>query len=102
MKNIDYTGASCEPLVQTVKINGHSIKMELDTGASVTIISESTYTIAPQSPLHSKVPLKTYTGDIIQVLGSAFVEVEHDGNGSGPNFMGRNWLNKLGVPLDRP
>ena len=53
--------------------------MKLDTGASLTIISEETYhTIAAQSLLQdSEVSLKTYTGYSIPFLGSALVQVEY-------------------------
>ena len=37
------TGSSAQPLVVTVKVNNVDLKMELDTGASVSIISEATY-----------------------------------------------------------
>ncbi len=62
---------SCKPLIRTVSINGIPIAMELDTGASVSIISEQTY--------RKVAALSTYTGGDIPVLGKASVKVEHAG-----------------------
>lgn len=54
----------------------------------------------------TKAILKTYTGDIIPVVGSCEVEVEYKGNnpvtlegiivkGSLPNLLGRDWLKEI-------
>ena len=50
---------------------------EIDTGASVTLISEETYNEHYQDkPLQkSSLKLKTYTGEPLQVLGQAAVTV---------------------------
>ena len=37
------TGTPVKPLLVTVSINNASVEMEVDTGASVSIISEETY-----------------------------------------------------------
>ena len=37
------TGSAVQLLVVTVKVNNVDLKMELETGASVSIISEATY-----------------------------------------------------------
>ena len=37
------TGSAVQPLVVTEKVNNVDLKMELDTGASVLIISEAIY-----------------------------------------------------------
>ena len=36
-------GSTVQPLAVTVKVNNVDLKMELDTGASVSIISKATY-----------------------------------------------------------
>ena len=84
--------------------------MELDTGASVSLISESTYfklwnsdsqpTLKP-----SKVRLKTYTGSMVEVVGVLNVETSYDGQnevvqlhvvkGDGPSLLGRDWLQTI-------
>ena len=52
---------------------------EIDTGASVTLISEETYNEHYQDkPLQkSSLKLKTYTGEPLQVLGQAAVTVSY-------------------------
>ena len=58
-------------IVLNVHLNDISIQMELDTGASVSIISLATYNHLQSSPLESSdIKLKTYSGEVINVLGS--------------------------------
>ena len=76
--------------------------MEIDTGAAVSIISESTYSnicqrsfVSPIQPADSK--LRTYTGDHIDVLGITQMKVRYDSKelclsvhvvkGSGPSLL---------------
>ena len=83
--------------------------MELDTGASVTIMSERTYRslwpVDPPPLTQSSMSLKTYTGEKMQVLGCAWVRVVYKEQrvelpllivgGRGPSLLGRNWLTQL-------
>ena len=100
--------------VLDVSINGIHVDMELDTGASLSILSEKTYQdIAQQtdiSPLEeSQVTLKTYTGEVIIVLGITKVNARYDTQeqrlcihvvkGEGPDLMGRDWLDHFTVTL---
>lgn len=71
-----------KPLVITVNVHGVDIDMEVDTGASVSLISEETFhqlqlsmLIAPQP---STAKLVTYTKEAIVVAGSVKVKVEHN------------------------
>ncbi|XP_043245742.1 uncharacterized protein LOC122393604 isoform X2 [Amphibalanus amphitrite] len=96
-----------KPATVTVGIEGVDVVMELDTGASCSIINESTYkqlesTIKLQAP---QSVLRTYTGHKIPVLGEAVVDVRYGSNewwlpvivtkGSGPNLLGRDWLSHI-------
>ena len=107
-------GASCDPVIKQVYINGVLVDMELDTGASASIICEETYRpIADQGtfePLQEPtLKLNTYTGESIPLLGSAPATVSygqreetlmvHVVAGSGPNLFGRDWLSKLNVTV---
>ena len=59
-------------------INNHSVPMELDMGASVSVISESTYNTVLKDtvPLESTdISLRTYMGEELPVLGVATVAV---------------------------
>ena len=99
-----------KPYKAVVKANGNSISMEIDTGASVSVVGEDTFetirkgesTVELQK---TSVRLQTYTGEAITVLGSALVPVEHNGQtltlplivtaGNGPSLLGRDWLAAL-------
>ena len=81
--------------------------MEIDTRAAVSVISEQTRKkMFPDVPL-SKLTLllKTYTGEVMPVLGEMKVEVKYRSQtvtltltiveGSGPSLFGRDWLGQL-------
>nr|XP_055046280.1 LOW QUALITY PROTEIN: uncharacterized protein K02A2.6-like [Misgurnus anguillicaudatus] len=102
--------ARTEPLFATIQINGASLRMEIDTGASASLISEETYEKlwpTAQSPALSKssIKLRTYTGEIIPVVGAMAVNIAYGSQeagarllvvkGAGPSLLGRDWLSKL-------
>ena len=62
-----------------VSIDGTPISMTLDTGASITIISEKTHkTELLQLQLHdSRMLLKTYTGEPVKICGETKVCVNY-------------------------
>ena len=96
-----------KPVTVTVEIESVNVVMELDTGASCSIINESTYEqlksniklTAPQSVL------RAYTGHKKPGLGEAMVDVRYGTSewwlpvivtkGSGPNLLGRDWLSHI-------
>ena len=98
-----------QPIRVEVIVNGQKLSMELDTGAALTIMSETTYyALWPQGgpTIHqSTISLKTYTGEPIKVRGRAEVQVEYNDQtlqlpilvveGSGPTLLGRNCLHEL-------
>ena len=99
---------SSKPLLADISINGVSVEVEIDTGASVSLMGEDTYRLVqdPEKPLqHSTAKLHTYTGEPIKVLGSTEVLVQHNGQsmtlplivmkGNGSPLLGRNWLSVL-------
>ena len=70
-----------KPLYVTVTVNGNPLAMELDTGASVSMTSQSTFEAIRigESTLDldkSTVKLQTYTGQQIQVCGSALGDTQ--------------------------
>ena len=81
--------------------------MEVDTGAALSIISESTRKLLfPEDTLHpSDLVLKTYTDDRIEVTGTLNLRVQYGEQeqklvlvvvaGDGPSLLGRNWLKYL-------
>jgi hypothetical protein len=84
--------------------------MEIDTGASVSIISEATYDkLWPKARApalqDSTARLRTYTGEELRVLGTINVVVLAKGieehlplvvvAGNGPSLLGRDWLERI-------
>jgi len=67
-----------------IHVHQKSLKMELDTGASVSVISEATFQPTwdkSEAPIlqPSKVKLHIYTGEEITVVGCIQVRVNHNG-----------------------
>ena len=111
----DYTmynlsGVSVEPLKVTVRVDNADLDMEVDTGASVSIISEDTYSrLWPEgqqpSLQESTITLRTYGGEQLSIKGSLTVDVQYKdqkahlqlvvATGQGPSLLGRDWLSKI-------
>ena len=98
------------PFITTVEVDGSDLDMEVDTGASLSLISEDTYSShwsAGAAPVltPSSISVRTYSGEELKVLGSLMVDVRYKEQkchlplvviqGHGPNLLGRDWLNKL-------
>ena len=98
-----------KPLQTTIDVEDNPFVMEIDTGAAVSLINETTYKSSPflsKLPLQSSmVQLRTYTGETISVTGEILVKVQSGRQshtlpllvvpGQGPSLLGRNWLLKL-------
>ncbi|KAL0821292.1 hypothetical protein ABMA28_005891 [Loxostege sticticalis] len=91
-------------------INGATLKMEIDSGASRTIMSEKTYKQlwSTPPPLNStNMKLVTWTREPLKVIGVANVRAALGNKqaqcelmvvaGHGPSLLGRNWFEPLGV-----
>ena len=96
------------PWLVTLHLNKHPVKMQIDTGATTTIMSKSTFSSLWQTPpplANCSLTLKTYTGELIPVVGEASVLVSYRGqskqlplvvvDGAGPPLLGRDWLQHL-------
>ena len=96
-----------KPLKTVVNINNKEVEMEIDTGASVSVMTHTEYKRlwSPKSrpPLHvAGIKLKMYTGCTIKIYGTCEVVVNHQGDeeklpliiveSEGPNLLGRDWL----------
>ena len=87
-----------------VLLDGCPVAMEVDTGASVSIMAEKVFRrLWPKRTLSpSKVRLCNYNKTTISVLGTCKVNVNYQGHtehlpsvvveGSGPSLFGRDWL----------
>lgn len=87
-------------------VDNKPLKMELDTGASVTLMSEKEYRQKFDGKLSkTSIVLRTYTGQILPVIGEKSVTVTYEGQklslpllvvkADGPALLGRNWLSQL-------
>ena len=100
------SGAS-RPYHVDLLVDDQPLHMELDTGAAVSIISESQQrAVFPSATLEkSDMLLKTYTGECMSVVGEMHVDVQYSEQrkpltlivveGDGPPLLGRNWLEHL-------
>ena len=98
-----------QPMVVSVKINNQDVLMEVDTGASLSLVNKDTYELFSQRKMAELKPtefkLHTYTGECLAVLGSVDVLVEYESKvaplplvvveGKGPNLFGRNWMQSV-------
>ena len=94
-------------LIVPVLIDGKQVDMELDTGASVTIIRKNVWydVLAKKLVQKTDVKLRSYSGHEIPVVGEAKVQVSHRNQeallpviiteNDGPVLMGRDWLSVL-------
>jgi hypothetical protein len=79
--SLEEKSRSVNPVMVEVTLNGKEVRMELDTGAAVSVMSVSMFDrirdegMGPLSP--SKVKLKTYTGEIVSPEGVGMVKVRY-------------------------
>lgn len=90
-----------------IEVEGLEIMMEVDTGASVSLVSERTYNkYWPNKRLEkSAVTLRTYSKEKLRILGSMTVSVKYKEQrhrlpllivaGDGSSLLGRNWLEQI-------
>ena len=97
--------SSAPPYRVEFEVNGRPLKMEVETGAALSVAPESAIgALLPLTELEpTNVVLHTYTGEPIPVRGVLSVSVKYGGRsypglkliviqGSGPCLMGRDWL----------
>ena len=102
-------GGKMPPLKVCLQVDECEIPMEIDTGASMSIMSETTYRkLWPTRELEvSDVKLQTYSKEPIPVVGARKVQVYYEGQtatlplivveGDGPTLLGRNWLGSIRI-----
>ncbi len=101
-----------QPYYITVLVNTTPVVFEVDTGSPVTIVNEQTAReigISPSDVYATKVPLKSYTGQVVDLKGHTTVEASYRdasyslqlslANGNGPNLLGRSWILPLNFDL---
>ena len=100
---------SPSPYRVTLEINGKPLEMEIDTGATVSIISEITKkALFPKAKLNqTSLALHTYSAEPLTVLGQMSVEVKYNHyvgthtltvvKGKGSSLLGRDWLKMIHI-----
>ena len=95
------------PISVEIRLDDCLVKMEVDTGASLSLMAESTFKrLWPGRSLQtSQVRLQTYLKEPIPVMGCCYVNTDYNGQtsklplvivgGSGPSLLGRDWLQKI-------
>ena len=95
------------PIMVEIKVDDCTLPMEVDTGASVSLMSYSTFSkLWPGRSLEStSVRLRTYSKEPLSVVGKCKVNVDYNGQmgeftlliveGSGPTLLERDWLSRI-------
>ena len=99
-----------KPLQVIVKLNDIPVKMEIDTGASLTLINQSIFVDLQRENKNvvlqeTPVKFRTYSGDTMVPLGVVDVDVEYLNQvmkqpvfvvpGNSPWLIGRDWLSVM-------
>lgn len=97
------------PFTVTVNVCGKPLCMEMDTGATVSVMSKKRFQeLLPAVPVKpSMVLLRSYSGELTPVQGKIDARVQFQdkeavlplfltGDGS-PTLLGRNWIRELGI-----
>jgi len=105
-----------KPIEVSVTLSNVETTMEVDTGATLSIMSEETYNRlwdrhARPPLIPSSAQLSTYTGEKISVLGAINVDVYYQHlqhklqllivPGTGPSLLGRDWLQHIRLDWTR-
>ena len=109
-------GPRPDPIVTSLNVDGQMLQMEVDTGATLSVVSEETWRrhwTRPRPHLeHSHDTLRTNTGQCVKIKGIVDVKVEGKKGechtlplmvvpGNGPSLLGRNWLSMLQLDWTR-
>ena len=97
-----------DPVFVELSVNGNVVRMELDTGAAVSVMSLAMYqrvTTSQKKLGKSTLKLKTYTGELVEPEGVGVVTVLYKSQryslpvtvvkGNVPALLGRDWITKL-------
>lgn len=99
------------PYEVRVMLNGMSIAMQVDTGASFSLMNERTWrALGSPSLVPPPLKLRTWTDAPVALLGRTTLRVQYKdigrdldifvAKGKGPNLLGRDWFAPLNFNLD--
>ena len=98
---------SVKPITVDLKLNGKPLSMELDTGATVSLVAAKTFhRLFPGIKLQpATIQLHSYSGESISIKDQVEVEVKYGEqtvklplvvvNGGGPSLFGRDWMTEI-------
>lgn len=104
-----------QPYEVETSLAGMPVRMQVDTGASFSIINEGTWrslsSHLPRATLRpTQLTLRTWTKTPVPLLGQAMLPVRYKqvsrdlcvivAKGTGPNLLGRDWLAPLNITVD--
>ena len=101
------TNLRTPPVMVELLINKSKVLLEVDTGASCTVMGLNKFKELGklQDLKENELKLTTYTGEVVRPKGMTEVEVIHKGklwhlpllvvNGEVPTLLGRNWMKQL-------
>lgn len=107
-----YKCNSVKPIMIEPVVEGSPLRMELDTGAAVSVVPQFVFEerLSHLVLKESSKKLKTYSGELLLPVGQVNVKVTMNGvsaelplfvvQGNGPPLLGRNWLQALEVKLE--
>ena len=102
-----YTPSEQTPVYIDVKVDGKPVSFQLDTGASVSVMSITDY--CNRSTFgNDTLALRAYSGNAIPVVGGKIVPAEVECEvplvvveGDGPPLFGGTWLHKQTLPWEK-
>ncbi len=108
ISSVTENGHRQAPYRTKLKMNGQEVTLEVDTGATVSLINEGTWLRLHRPHLQkTKRRLVTYTKHEVPVLGEVSLSIETDQGektvkaivvkGQHSNLLGRDWLNQLQI-----
>ena len=87
-----FHSSESQPLAVELQIQNVPVRMEVDTGASLSIMSHQTYSstwskgcLPPLKPTEAK--LHTYTGERTDVIGAINVDAQYENQKASLNFV---------------
>ncbi|XP_055912361.1 uncharacterized protein K02A2.6-like [Eupeodes corollae] len=101
-----------KPITTTVNMNGIDLKMEIDSGASISAISDDVYRnlFSDLKVVESNISLKAYDGAIIKPIGVCKVNVQFKNvtklvdifiiKNGGPPILGRSWMKAFNIGFE--
>ena len=106
--NVQRVRSGTKPYIVNISINDAPLRMEIDTGAAVSLISKATCDSlwdTPPTLVPTNTRLRTYSGQPLVVLGTLEATVKYEAQqvvhlilvveGAGPNLLGRDLLSVL-------